>query len=134
MTRVDQWERRFYEVLEAAASRPLAYGQHDCALFVAQCIKAITGADFGDRFRGTYKTSREAFAVCQAHGSLEALVTARLGPPGPPRRAKRGDIVAIPHARFGLSLGVCDGLSGIFIGQGGFLIAPRQEFSMSWPV
>lgn len=134
MTRRPNWERQFYAVLHNALSRPMAYGQHDCGLFVADCIEALTGADLGADLRGTYKTRREALQVCEAHGGLVELVSRLLGPPQPPAAARRGDPVAMYHPRFGVSLGVSDGGKAAFLGPAGLRLFPRRLISMTWPV
>jgi Domain of unknown function (DUF6950) len=58
------WDTRgFHTFLEEHAKTPFKWGEHDCALFAANGIQAITGTDLADDFRGKYTDEAGAFAL-----------------------------------------------------------------------
>lgn len=52
--RLPDWRARLDAYLAACAWRPYAPGRHDCALFAAGAIEAMTGLDFARAYRGAY--------------------------------------------------------------------------------
>ncbi|HEY1844473.1 MAG TPA: hypothetical protein VGH05_06385, partial [Buttiauxella sp.] len=70
--RYPDWQRQLVNTLQAAKQRPFLWGEHDCALFAADCVKAMCGEDFASAYRGTYSTEIGAKkALLRNHGSLE---------------------------------------------------------------
>lgn len=63
--------------LDAAAARRFAWGQFDCALFVADWISTRTGIDGAADLRGRYATRAECTAVLDSLGGLIAVVDER---------------------------------------------------------
>lgn len=113
--RFEDWPQRLDDFLRAAQGRLFTWGEHDCALFAADAVLAITGEDHAAAFRGRYSTARGALRALKVYGqgTLEATVAARLGPVViNPRGLQRGDIAAFGDSgEFGCGLGVVD-LSG----------------------
>lgn len=54
--RLHDWPERLSETIAAARGTPFAYGAHDCCLFAADCIQAVTGVDVAADWRGRYDT------------------------------------------------------------------------------
>ncbi|MDQ2069311.1 DUF6950 family protein [Natronospira bacteriovora] len=108
MIRRSNWERRLNAYLRSVQCRPHTYGEHDCTLFVAGAIQAMTGEDLAADVRGEYASQEEAFALIdELGGSLEAICRDRLGEPVAPLQARRGDVVIGPWAdQGGDTLGV----------------------------
>lgn len=105
--RVDGWEERLAEVVEAAESRPFEWGVHDCCTFAAACVDAITGSDHVGRL--DYADERAAKRILACHGGLLEAVTSRLGVTvGGWAHARRGDVCLVPTEQ-GDGLGVCLG-------------------------
>lgn len=50
------WHQHLAQTLQAAMTRPFSWGEHDCCLFAADCVQAVTGVDVAADFRGTYTT------------------------------------------------------------------------------
>lgn len=50
------WRSRLHRFLIECEKTPFEYGTHDCALFGAGAVEAVTGNDPAEDFRGTYKT------------------------------------------------------------------------------
>lgn len=90
--RFEDWPQRLDAEIERARSREFAYGAHDCCLFAADIVLAITGVDPAAHLRG-YTCAIAAARIVAAHGSIEALASSLLGEPVSPKSAQRGDIV-----------------------------------------
>jgi len=52
--------RAYHQFLVNARSLPFAWGSHDCALFSANGIEAMTGVDIASEFRGIYTDETSA--------------------------------------------------------------------------
>jgi hypothetical protein len=52
--RLSDWRERLTAYLVSVAGRPFAYGSHDCALFVAGAVEAMTDFDPAALHRGQY--------------------------------------------------------------------------------
>ena len=98
LRRLPNWPELLAAEIAAAEARPFAWGSMDCALFVCDCILAITGEDVAAKFRGRYKTERGANSQWARRGypTFLAIVIATLGEPlQTVRLAQRGDVVLI---------------------------------------
>ncbi len=75
---------------------PFTWGSHDCCLFAADAVIAVTGVDPAAEWRGRYSSEAEALAL-QGEGGLEGIVATGLAAFGamecPVRLAQRGDCV-----------------------------------------
>ena len=58
--RVSAWPERLSAYLEKARNQPHKYGKHDCLLFIAGAVKAVTGKDHGRGHRRKYKSATSA--------------------------------------------------------------------------
>jgi hypothetical protein len=104
--RSQHWATRaLHQFLVNARSLPFAWGSHDCALFAANGIEAMTGVDIASEFRGLYTdeasakaaiekvagvfngTVEDAAVYCAAKHGLVELVH--------PLMAQRGDLVVL---------------------------------------
>lgn len=74
--RLQDWPERLAALVEARRTMPFAWGSHDCALFAADAIAAVTGEDPATAFRG-YASEEEAEGVLGEIG-LEGMVAAAL--------------------------------------------------------
>jgi len=107
--RFDDWPSLMNQAIDAARDMPFQWGHHDCALFAADVVKAITGCDYAQSWRGRYTDPFSLLRLLKQHqfNELTDLVDTYL-----PRidcaPAGRGDVVAIDmdgHA----ALGICAG-------------------------
>lgn len=93
------WPTLLDSVIRQAATAPFCWGRHDCALFVADCIHAITGMDPAQAFRGAYDSQETAEAALMdyAGGGIDALAYKMALEHGYeqllPAYAQRGDVV-----------------------------------------
>ena len=129
--RLPDWEANLHAYLDSVAGAPFAYGRHDCALFVAGAVNAMTGHDFGAPFRGRYRSAAGAVRALRLYGAgdLPATLTAALGEPVHPSRAGRGDIVTD-----GENVGVCMGGVARFVTDIGMTDLPRSAWRQAWVV
>ena len=56
------WQERLDAAMNRAKSQMFSYGEFDCALFAADCVQAITGADYAAELRG-YDSKVAAYRV-----------------------------------------------------------------------
>lgn len=88
------WVARLWREAEACARSPFRYGRHDCWLFAARCVDAMTGSNFVEISREFYRSRRAALRIIAEEGGMDLVVSIGLGDmrPGPGRR---GDIVSV---------------------------------------
>lgn len=113
--RLPDWEARLAAYLEPLRLRPFAWGAHDCCLFCAGAVEAMTGADPMPEFRGRYSTVIGAERALRRYGAgtLDATLDGKFQTIAA-SLARRGDIVMS-----GGLLGICMGPHLVAVGQEG---------------
>jgi hypothetical protein len=112
--RVSDWEDRLRTYLDRVTEERFVWGSHDCALFTAGAVKAMTETDPAEAFRGTYDsevTARESLRANGA-GTLLKTVTSLFGAHKPIQFAQRGDLVMLDRKTLGVSVGVFSWFAG----------------------
>lgn len=109
MPRLPDWPRRLVEFVEAHAETPFSWGGHDCVLFAAGAVAAVTGEDPAAEIRGRYRTRLGALRLIRARGfdDLAGVLAARFGQVAP-AMARRGDLGFVAGGE-GPSIVVCVG-------------------------
>jgi len=129
MKRLRDWRTRLHEVVEARRRAPFSFQEgRDCALFVADCVHAMTGEDPAAQFRGRYTTDIGAMRVIRNAGfaDLGDLVSSQLEEIAP-ARARVGDVAAVPvESPFGWVLGMVIGEQVIAQDIDGLATFPRS--------
>lgn len=115
MYRRPDWEARLAAYLESIRLRPFEWGRHDCCLFPAGAVEAMTGVDPMPEFRGRYSTAIGSVRALRRYGAGDIASTVdtkfeRVSP----ALAQRGDIVMSDGA-----LGVCLGAFLVAVGSEG---------------
>jgi hypothetical protein len=127
------WQGRLVAYLDTAGRRAFVEGQHDCALFAAGAVAAMTGVDYAADYRGRYSTTRGGLRVLRRagfadHVALAASHFAETAAPVP------GDLAVIPSGD-GPALGVVQGEHVYLLSPGGMSLAPiaaaRRFFRVS---
>lgn len=121
------WPERLAAFIESRRRSPFAWGQHDCCLFAADEVLALTGTDLAAELRGAYRTAEEAVQVLRRVGGCGALAARHLPEYARPLMAQRGDVVSVDlDGRE--TLGVVAG-NGCWAapGEGGLLFRPMAE-------
>lgn len=110
LTRAEDWSARLAEQTARAFYKPFAWGQHDCALFAADCIDAMTDARIAQRYRGTYKTAAQAKRITgpDLECFVELMAAEHHLREVPVLEAQRGDVAVFDSAH-GPTLGVVVG-------------------------
>ncbi len=136
--RREDWAERLAEVVEARRDTPFEWGAHDCALFAADCVLAMTGTDYAQSLRGTYRDARGAMRVLDGK-SLDALLDG-IFPRIDPGYMQRGDVCAVPRSPnmqahdLELALGVCLGAQVVLPGDAGLHFIPSRSALHAWRV
>lgn len=136
MRRVEGWESRLATVFAEWREKPFQWGESDCLMWVAAVGLAITGEDFGSKYRGRYKTPRGAFRKLrktpEAH--LDSLCDRCVE-----GHARRGDLALIPQPEDRFFKGVCAvvGMNGRTLWtptESGLVQRPMSDGEVFWRV
>ncbi len=106
------WDRRMAAEIERQHSLPFEFGLHDCCMFAADVVQAMTGYDPADGIRATYTSATEAARILRRAGGMKELVSNMLDcNPSPPGAARRGDVCMMGKAEGFINnqLGICIG-------------------------
>jgi len=107
--RYPDWRTRLSAYLYEVAHKPFQWGEHDCALFAAGAVHAMTGEDFAADYRGKYKTLIGGLRKLRKSGFADhAEMAASLFEECHPSSAHVGDLAAIETEQ-GIALGVVQG-------------------------
>lgn len=134
MTRLPDWEERLNAYVASRYDEPYAYGHHDCGMFAAGAVEAMTGAHPFPEFIGRYSTAAGSVRALKRYGAgtKEATFDAKF-PTCPIGFARRGDLafhegsVGVVMGPFALFVGEMDGTDGLFR-------IPRAEWERAWTV
>lgn len=95
--------------LAASDSRAFAWGEHDCVLFAAGAVEAMTGVDPAAGHRGSYGSNTEAaLKLIELDRGVPEELVASLYPEVAPELAQIGDLAVVPGRGWG-ALGVVTG-------------------------
>lgn len=136
IARREDWPSRLAAALEAARDKPFRWGEHDCGLFAADCVLAMTDIDPAALYRGQYDDetgARETLRMLSG-GGLRAAWTKALGPAmNNVRFAKRGDVVLVEVGGVEAA-GVVVGSRVACATEGGFMLVPASRIVAAWSV
>jgi hypothetical protein len=140
------WQTLLHEFLELRGPAPFAWGSNDCALFAADAVMAMTGADMGAPVRGKYTDQAGAVAAMETiTGKPDAtamdLALHLCSLHGLPQRksllfAQRGDIVVLTNPDGSQSLGIValDGRHALFVTEAGLRRMKVGKCAAAWQV
>lgn len=128
--RLPDWLARLSAYIDEVRRRPFEYGQHDCTLFAAGAVAAMTGEDPAAAYRGKYASDEAGFALLRAEGTHDHIQRAvEMFPMRHPSTGRTGDL-AVVEVETGLALGVVSGPRIFLVGMGGLytveLMAARK--------
>jgi hypothetical protein len=102
LKRLSDWPSRLQSYLNTRRDTRFAYGDHDCCLFGADCIAAMTDQDIAEWFRGKYHSRKEALALIGERTGKETVAAiaeysaTQWGMQSVPiSMARRGDMVLV---------------------------------------
>ena len=126
------WEKVLREYIEEAKNATFEWGEHDCCLFAARYVDAVTGTEHTKEWHGRYRTEAEAYALMATRGMAGpiAIADANLRRKDV-ARAGRGDIVSFE----GGAIGICAGrYSYFFVESKGLSALPTLKCKNAWEV
>ena len=107
--RLRDWESRFTAYVCRIATAPFGWGVHDCALFAAGGVDAVTGEDPAARWRDQYSSEMGGLLQLRRAGFDSHIeLAASLYPEIHPSAAWPADIAVIPEGGIG-ALGLVQG-------------------------
>lgn len=117
---------------ELAREEPFKWGERDCCLFAADCVKAMTGDDPAKAWRGIYASEDEATAL--TGGNIASVISDALAVEIPPGYAQRGDVVLIPTRQGDMAAVI--GLDGkaVMLLEQGYRRLPASLATKAWRV
>ncbi|WP_158133661.1 DUF6950 family protein [Vibrio navarrensis] len=129
--------QKLVSFLEMYQGRPFETGVNDCALFVSDWVRLLTGHDFAEPFRGKYTSDLGSARLMKKLGykDLYDLVASTLDAHGAkrasPMLAQRGDVVWAKHRETYLcGIALADGVAAI--GHDGLLSLPISSIQEAW--
>lgn len=112
--RYPDWKPRLIDHVGGCAQLAFEYGKHDCALFAAGCVAAMTGVDLAATWRGKYTTLRGGLTALKRAGFADHLAfAAEHFEEIPTAFAAPGDLAVLDGPE-GAVLGVVQG-EGIYV-------------------
>jgi hypothetical protein len=129
--RLPDWQPRLAALVSQRMRQPLVWGRHDCCLWAADAVLAVTGVDLAAGLRGSYDTPAGADQQLHQLGGLVEICVQRLGPVVRTQLAQAGDVglATVGDVR---ALVVCGGAHFLAAGAAGLLPVPRQAVLRAW--
>ncbi len=133
--RYPDWPQRLHAAIDLHRRKTFRYGTHDCCLFAADLVKAMTGWDPAESMRGTYHDQLGAWRVLRNFGGEEAMLSELLGAsPTRDGTPMRGDVCLLePIGGEAMKqVGVCIGDSVIVAAEVGVLHRSPSKVICYW--
>lgn len=127
------WQVRLEAFVRERMDMPFAWGTNDCAIFAADCVRAITGADVALPSLRLHRNEVQAARSLKKHGGLAGIATAALGQPIPAALAGIGDVVLSKACERDM-LAICNGTTCMAPGPNGIVYLPMSTASKCWRV
>lgn len=132
LTRLPDWPARLSALVAAAHVQPFAWGTHDCCLWAADAVLALTGTDPAAGLRGRYSQVQGAHRLLAAHGGLRGVVQRHCPALPTPHQAWEGDVGLVHVDRPMLAVRVAD--VWLCAATRGLHAVPAAAASMAWGV
>ena len=144
IVRRQDWPTVLANMVAAAYCEPFAWGTHDCCIWAADVIQAMSEnhVDLAASYRGTYSDEAGAAAVISAAtggGDLEDLIESIATANGflevTPNKAQRGDL-ALADTVTGPAAGIIgpDGRTGLFVALDGLMLLSLTSIRRTWRI
>lgn len=140
LQRLPDWRERLQRITESAAQLSFEWGKFDCALHVANCIRAMTvgEVDVAAEFRGKYSDEAGAEAI---YGSdFQGFIVSMAAQFGmtevPVTFAQRGDLVFLDNGTPQGAIGIVspDARFASCAGQTGYVLVRIHRWKRAWRV
>jgi len=133
LTKLAQFLKRYEQ-------KPFVWGKHDCVIFAADAVKAMTGHDLAKSYRGLYTNQFEAYEIIVRADGLEKITDKECKTYGfskrdHPMKAQRGDLVML-FTKLGDTMGiVSENGKDIYVAdQIGYRKLPFKDIKAAWQI
>lgn len=138
LTRLPNWEERWYAFIGETVGSQCIWGQDDCMLMVGRNIEALTGEDHYSIHLDKYSTELGAFKHLAGMGSKTPEEhMSKLFPACPVARAKRGDVMSYKGC-LGINMGAKTLFKGHVIDgnteEDKTVLFPTLECEQAWSI
>lgn len=134
LARKQDWQLHFEKCVSENYNKKFEWGTHDCFLWSANLVLAITGTDIAENLRGTYSTAKDAKHILKEFGGLAGLVTEYTGKePVSPLLAAVGDLVLTDYTGQH-TMAVCNGETLLATGVDGLVSLPMSAALKAWRI
>lgn len=131
--KLPDWTHRLDALVQERLTAPFAWGRHDCGIWAADVVQALTGVDALQEARATRGTAWAARRLLQRRGGVDGGM-ARAGLSSIPLvHACRGDLVLIEQGRWPV-LAVCIGEDALAPGEQGLEVVTMDRAVGAWRV
>ena len=127
--RLYNWESRLTAYITAVARDGFVYGRHDCALFAAGAVQAVTGTDPGADFRGRYRTMKGGLKAVRKAGFSDHVAVMRASCPSIIRSSVMAGDLAVIGEGVEAALGVVQGEIIYVLRESGLGLVPLDAAS-----
>lgn len=126
---------RLNAVIDSCEGLPFRYGEHDCCMFAARCVDAMSGTALSRLLPQLYHDEESAFAFIERQGGIVNAATKLLGvdPVRGWAQARRGDVCMVDTER-GPGLGVCVGQRIAVADEVGLALYPVDQARLVWRI
>lgn len=131
MKKLQDWQVRFETFIAQRRATPFTWGTNDCAIFAADCVQALTGADVALPAFRKHKTELQAARLLKRHGGVVGIATEALGQPAPANTAQVGDVVLAQSGGRDM-LAICNGETCIAPSSTGLAVLVMPVDSVCW--
>jgi len=134
--RLEGWEQRLFETIDAARARPYVVGKADCFRLACEVVTALTGEPSRwPEFEGKYHDEEGANKLVQQHGGFLVGFSSfsgieRVGI----KNARRGDVCGYADEKRKLHLGICIGANVALLGPSGLVFVPLESCFCTWRI
>ena len=134
ITRNQDWQLAFEKCVAENYHTRFEWGTHDCCLWAANLVLAITGHDVAADFRGKYSTAKGAAEILAANDGMTALWTKLLDTEAvSPLFASIGDVV-LAEVDGQETMTVCNGDTLLATGTTGLCTLPISSALKAWKI
>ncbi len=130
--RLRDWPERLAALFAAREAQPFEWGVHDCCLFAADAVLAVTGHDPAADLRGMYSTETGAARVLRRYGGVAGVAIAHAGRVVPVALAQPGDVGLSQHDPERPALAVWGGAAWHAAAPLGVVVVPAGAVVRAW--
>lgn len=132
--RLADWQLNFEKFIAKYRHSPFVWGKHDCCLFAANSVLAITGKDYAESLRDSYDSVESAVKVIKQFGGIESIASSLTGiSPVSASYADVGDVLLVLQCGREM-LAVCNGSTMFAPGERGLITLETHTALKTWKI